>query len=121
MTRYIDADALKEQMFNYYDCVNEGTCKGGYSGQTLMDYEVADMIHDCIDDAPTADVVEVVRCKDCKHYAHAGGYAVFYGKVDKNNPYVCRKWGDYATCDPDGFCNRGERRSNESKKETRCD
>lgn len=30
-----------------------------YKGDTLMDYEVVDMIEDCIDNAPTADVVEV--------------------------------------------------------------
>lgn len=59
MSRYIDADALKEKMFNYYDCVNLDTGNGNYKGETLMNYEVADMIEDCIDNAPTADVQEV--------------------------------------------------------------
>ena len=64
MARYIDADALKDRMLNYYDCVNEVTSKCNYRGDTLMDYEVADMIEDCIDNAPTADVApksEVAR------------------------------------------------------------
>ena len=57
MARYIDAEALKDRMFNYYECVNANTGKGNYRGETLMNYEVADMIEDCIDNAPTADVV----------------------------------------------------------------
>lgn len=61
MPRYIDADALKSRMLNYYDCVNQNTSKGNYRGETLMAYEVADMIEDCIDNAPTADVAEVRR------------------------------------------------------------
>lgn len=59
MARYIDADALKERMLNYYECVNPNTSKENYKGETLMNYEVADMIEDCIDNAPTADVAEV--------------------------------------------------------------
>jgi NADH pyrophosphatase NudC (nudix superfamily) len=61
--KYIDADALKEKMFNYYDCVNLDTGKGNYKGETLMNYEVADMIEDCIDNTPTADVQEVKHGK----------------------------------------------------------
>jgi hypothetical protein len=57
MARYIDADKLKNRMFNYYECVNENTGKDNYRGETLMNYEVADMIEDCIDNAPTEDVV----------------------------------------------------------------
>ena len=63
MAKYIDADALKDKMFNYYDCINLNTRKGNYKGETLMNYEVADMIEDCIDNAPTADVEEVEHGK----------------------------------------------------------
>lgn len=61
MVKYINADVLKDKMFNYYDCVNRNTRKGNYKGETLMNYEVADMIEDCIDNAPNADVEEVRR------------------------------------------------------------
>lgn len=61
--KYIDADALKDKMFNYYDCVNLNTRKDNYNGETLMNYEVADMIEDCIDNAPVADVQEVKYAK----------------------------------------------------------
>jgi predicted RNA-binding Zn-ribbon protein involved in translation (DUF1610 family) len=57
--RLIDANALRERMFSYYGCVNEKSSKEYYRGETLMNYEVADMIEDCIDNAPTVDAVEV--------------------------------------------------------------
>ena len=74
--RLIDANALREQMFSYYGCVNENSSKEYYRGETLMNYEVADLIEDCIDNAPTVDAVEVVhgrwideypyvRCSEC--------------------------------------------------------
>ena len=47
MSRYIDADALKEKWL--------------FRGDDAKPYREA------IDAVPTADVVEVVRCKDCKH------------------------------------------------------
>ena len=43
------AERLKLSMFGYYDCL-EASAKGRpYKGDTLMDYEVVDMIEDCID------------------------------------------------------------------------
>lgn len=84
MNRYIDADVLKDKMFNYYDCVNRNTGKENYKGETLMNYEVANMIEDCIDNAPTANVQEV------KH-----GYWVirYEGTYKRARCYcsVCRK------------------------------
>ena len=59
--RLIDANALRQRMFSYYGCVNEYSSKEHYRGETLMNYEVADMIEDCIDNAPTVDAVEVVH------------------------------------------------------------
>ena len=74
MPRYIDSDALKKRMFNYYECVNDDTCKGNYRGDTLMDYEVADMIEDCIDNAPAADVEEVRHGEWLPSKYHYGFY-----------------------------------------------
>lgn len=54
-----------------------------------------------IEDLPSADVVEVVRCKDCVHW---GG--VTYG-------FVCRKLSGIDTTifmGADRFCSYGERR-----------
>lgn len=54
-------------------------------------------------DATAADVVEVVRCKDCKYY--------------KQNPYsqeedrLCMSWSDWLPTDPEDFCSYGERKT----------
>ena len=52
-------------------------------------------------DKPTADVVEVVRCKDCKHYEPCT--AVSY----------CNLYEDVTT-EPNAYCSYGERRENET-------
>ena len=62
-----DLDAAKSLLLNYYPCVNENTHKSNYMGDTLMSYEVADMIEDCIENTPTVDAVPVVRCRECSH------------------------------------------------------
>lgn len=46
---------------------------------------------------PTADVVEVVRCKDCKHFLSSG----MYGECSQAHIRIVR---------PDGFCSYGERK-----------
>ena len=45
------AERLKEKMFNYYECLSESAKGRPYKGDTLMDYEVVDMIEDCIENA----------------------------------------------------------------------
>ena len=50
---------------------------------------------------PAADVVEVVRCKDCKHW---GGET--FG-------YICKEWSGMTFRNytkPDHYCSRGERK-----------
>ena len=87
MARYIDADIALEKMKNWH------------TQERLMD---------CVRDTPTADVVEVVRCKDCEY---------FNGKID----VLCERCGDIdepcggchytggCTYD-DGYCHHGKRR-----------
>jgi hypothetical protein len=51
------------------------------------------------------DLVEVVRCKDCKHSYKSSG---------STTGYRCCRWGIYdedCDCDSNGFCHKGERRS----------
>ena len=61
MSRYIDADALTDSMLERY---NDLCDKYGDYDHYTTGY--GDAI-DAIENAPTADVVEVVRCKDCVH------------------------------------------------------
>ena len=83
--RLIDADALKDKC---YITVN-GTTIG--RNNYVMFHE--------IDDTPTIDAVEVVRCKDCKHKYVSGNGTTQY--------YVC----DFmdAQYEENGFCHHAER------------
>lgn len=53
--RLIDANEARKSLLSYYSFVNENTSKSNYTGETLMSYEVADMIEDCIENATTID------------------------------------------------------------------
>lgn len=85
MPRYIKADALMENAYvlEYKDEWNM-TKYGEF-------VEVAD-----IESAPTADVVEVVRCKECKHRDAETGFCEGRGFPMQLVP-------------DDGFCDKGER------------
>ena len=50
-----------------------------------------------VKEQPTADVVEVVRCKDCKHLM----FSDCYGECKRNYLGIVR---------PDDFCSRGKRK-----------
>ena len=70
--------------------------------QSTYSYFNLDEIVDEIIHAPTVDAVEVVRCKDCKHF---GGHGACYcHAADENGtPIFVRE---------DDFCSYGERRTN---------
>ena len=89
MPRYIDADVMKKNLEENYVFIG-----------------FADLLNDIIeviDTQPTADVVEVVRCKDCKHYQFADNRA--FGMPVK----MC-EWFGFEDVDDDEFCSRAERR-----------
>lgn len=80
MGKLIDADELKAKAFGK---------RGG-------------LIHTSdIDDAPTVDAVEVVRCKDCKHW---------YSDADTGMACEFTNMGQ----PDDGFCNWGERKDGDN-------
>lgn len=84
MSRYIDADKFEMDIVSL---------PYGYRG----------MVRSILSEQPTADVVEVVRCKDCK-------YAT--GWTTKNGLYgglTCESLVDMDV-DEDFFCANGERR-----------
>lgn len=113
MARYIDAERLRDSMLNYYQCVHESSIGRMYQGDTLMDYEVVDMIEDCIDNAPSADVVEVkCRCKDCKYFHSYGRTQIMIGgkNVKAGWCYLRAKTDEEHRMLPDDFCSYGERK-----------
>ena len=62
-------------------------------------------VQDCINNIKVlkpADVVQVVRCKDCKHYYFADN------RIPQEQRYVCEISGE--VWKPDSFCSFGERK-----------
>ena len=88
------------------DCAMEGP--GGCKCTTIKMDEPCPYFKEAKDngattDGPQADVVEVVRCKDCKHaWTHPCGYINC-----RRNSLVDHDMIFY----PDDFCSYGERRS----------
>lgn len=58
-----------------------------------------------IEEIPAADVVEVVRCRDCKHFDSVTGFGVTLS--------CCHHEIGLVLPNPDGFCNYGERKDGE--------
>lgn len=84
MSRWIDADALKQKY-------TMATTR--YSGG-IMERPV--VVLEAIDDAPSIDIV---RCKECKH----GEYREDF------DDYLCDQLGLGFVSDADFFCSYGER------------
>lgn len=92
MARYIDADRLVEMIYARAEMLFEGK-------------EAFFYVAGWLNKLPTADVVEVVRCGDCKFYEEVE----YYHPADNNAiKTVCRLYK--RTMQEDDFCSYGERR-----------
>ena len=90
MPKYIDAEALKVAVSAYCDSLKPRAFG------LLADMIIHDVL-DIIDAAPAADVVEVVRCKDCvcmgkrpprpKGYREDCGWCMLHGGVMLHEDY----------------------------------
>ena len=85
MPKYIDANLLKAE----------------FTGNFRKDYTVP-LIKSIIDQQPTADVVEVVRCKDCKYLERTDCFGECSLFKDRDEPR-----GEML---PNDFCSYGKRR-----------
>ena len=104
MTRYIDCKKAKEMFNRYYHNLL------GSEAQTL----VCDMKQAFLE-LPAADVIQVVRCKDCKHLMKdIITEETPYGFDEDRYVFGCRKFfessGEWADVMLDDYCSRGERR-----------
>ena len=86
MAEYIEREALIKRICNSCDGWCENTECDCVNCKSKHRCDLVQEIHDC----PTADVVEVVRCKDCARREHDS---------------VCEYYGENA------FCSRGRRRA----------
>lgn len=84
MPRYIDADKLYDNLRGY-------SAKCSDNARFVL-ADVALMICEC----PTADVVEVVRCEECKY---------------NNKGYICNNRLGLRCILPHSFCSYGERKT----------
>lgn len=87
--RYIDADKIVI------------TAERGRSDDGLIFIPMID-VHRSIDATPTADVVEVVRCKDCKYRYVPCRCALWYATVD-DKEYFAERGEDF-------YCSYGKRK-----------
>lgn len=87
MTRLIDADALSEKLCETTIFIKDG-----------------EVLQRMINDAPTADAVEVVRCEDCKKQAYCHGTVA---KTKRHTDFV-EYWSE-----PIEWCSKGERKDGE--------
>lgn len=93
--RLISANALKELIANHIYPVADAFNNRDYGMFWTGGIEKA------IDDAPAVDAVEVVRCKECKHYGTSIGGVECQGYCKKTE-FITKKDND--------FCSWGERK-----------
>ena len=90
MDEYIEREALMRRIKEIHcaecDSYHGVRCRACWVDDTL----------DYIDSEPAADVVQVVRCQDCK----------YFGLNDENVPYCLNPFG-LDDPEPNGFCNYG--------------
>jgi hypothetical protein len=96
MTKYIDADIFVTHCCN--SCIKNGVS----CCPTVDSCDYIEDLQAFLVDAPSADVAEVVRCKDCRY---ADGVYV----LDSEPRYIlCSK---HRICvKPRGYCSYGERK-----------
>lgn len=90
MKRFIDADKLTDKL-------EELQFNAPVMTPVMKIYNVIELV----EDQPTADVVEVVRCKDCKYNSFEEANGTVHCCIDE---YVRDRRK------PEDFCSRGERK-----------
>ena len=91
--RLIDANALMNKAYWHGKIPTHGCLYP--EGSEAVDV-------DDIEKAPTVEAVEVVRCKDCKHYEDC----------DHGSGKICYRWDEWIYPNEDDFCSLGERKDN---------
>ena len=116
MARYIDADAFLRRAESMY-CLGCEKRMGIKNGKKTFIYGIGgapcracevDDVKAELEDSPTADVVEVVRCKECKFYLHSDEKCEL---IDTRLRFyeTDKRWTDEC------FCVWGERREDEQR------
>jgi hypothetical protein len=103
MARLIDADAMRKEWLE--------------QGENEFVYDT-NAVLDSIDAQPTADAVEVVRCRDCKHYQHYGRTSLLIDGKNIKCGWCQRRirYDEEYRMLPDDFCSCGESRCDNGTK-----
>ena len=106
MPRYIDADAFRKEL------VNRQIVTQFFN--PIERHEIGCII-EMLDNTPTADVVEVVRCKDCinaKPYERSDGETGYYCQNNNSTFRYGTNWERLyePTREANDYCSYGERR-----------
>lgn len=104
MAEYIEREAAIKEIYRFDD---------------YLDDDMIWRLHYALREIPAADVVEVVRCKDCIHAplpGDCGGSNMEWPKIDGiyedcTCPHFCDDGWYSARPDPEGFCEKGKRRA----------
>ena len=100
MAEYIERESLLKEMLGLHSIPV-------YIGHVTDEDKMFETMVEVVEEHPAADVVPVVRCKDCKHYTNIDTY--------RNPPRLgfhwCNKLGNI-TKEKD-YCSYGERRCEE--------
>ena len=100
MKEYIERAAVKDEIISWAVCINH---------PELLSKE--DTMY-CIDNLPAADVVKVVRCRECKHY-HAGtGWCdqLSYFQTPNGEPCSPAESMEWKMFQENDFCSMGQRK-----------
>lgn len=102
--RLIDANALMKAIRFEHDCImQDPEISNQMKWRESVCYQRSMR---AVEKATIVDAVEVVRCKDCKHFVQGEPY----------DPCECMKWKvkfGVAYTTPDGYCHKAERKENE--------
>ena len=99
MSKYIKKEAAVERVA--FELMYEASIAMNLSYKELFEHEaeiqerVKMYVQKWLEQVPSADVVEVVRCKDCIHY-------------DEHTRWQCDKFGQ--SVNADDYCSYGERK-----------
>lgn len=98
MARYIDVNKKIEELDMLIESINKLIKNRPYDEETKIMLREFTYCRNALIKAPTADVVEVVRCKECKHW--------FYWADEKR----CSCELHYRNTKREDFCSYGERK-----------
>ncbi len=108
MTEYIDKQKSIRAINQY--------CNESDNGPLAL-YTGIQIAQRIIFEQPAADVVEVVRCRECKHYSHNGSWCDIFSKFidDDGNPYEPSESPNWIVFGDDDYCSHGERRKEDKQ------